>query len=65
MAPDLVLKPDVFLVQTEARDYNIASDHPMNLGFDAASWIAKADLVIVLECAVPWIPRSGGPGRDG
>ena len=52
------------VVQTEARDYNMASDHPMNLGFEAASWIAKADLVIVLECAIPWIPRAGGPRHD-
>src|SRR5438874_7695270 len=52
------------VVQTEARDYNIATDHPMNLGFEAARWIAKADLVIVLECAVSWLPRSGGPGCD-
>jgi acetolactate synthase I/II/III large subunit len=52
------------VVQTEARDYNMASDHPMNLGFEAAAWIAKADLVIVLECVIPWIPKSGGPRRD-
>src|SRR5262249_12014764 len=52
------------VVQTEARDYNIASDHPMTLGFEAAAWIAKADVVIVLECVIPWIPKSGGPRRE-
>src|SRR5215475_1096210 len=36
------------VVQTEARDYNMPSDHAMNLGFEAAPWIAKADVVIVL-----------------
>src|SRR5712675_56788 len=46
------------VVQTEARDFNLPSDHPMNLGFEAAHWIPKADLVIVLESVIPWIPRA-------
>jgi acetolactate synthase-1/2/3 large subunit len=52
------------VVQTEARDYNLPSDHPMNLGFEAGAWISKADVVIVLESVIPWIPRSGGPRKD-
>ena len=52
------------VVQSEARDFNLPTDHAMHLGFDAKPWIAKADLVLVLDCAMPWIPAAGGPKRD-
>ena len=52
------------VVQNEARDFNLPSDHAMNLGFEAAQWVAKADVIVVLESVIPWIPKSGGPGRD-
>jgi len=52
------------VVQSEARDYNLPTDHPMNLGFEAGPWVAKADVIVVLDSVVPWIPKSGGPKRD-
>jgi acetolactate synthase-1/2/3 large subunit len=52
------------VVQNEARDFNLPSDHAMNLGFDAKPWLAKADVIIVLESVVPWIPAAGGPRPD-
>ena len=33
------------MVQSEARDINLPSDHPMNLGFDIAPLLPKADVV--------------------
>ena len=52
------------VVQAEARDFNLPVNHSMHVGFEPAPFLAKADLVIVLESAVPWIPRVGGPRRD-
>ncbi|HEU5274171.1 MAG TPA: thiamine pyrophosphate-requiring protein [Xanthobacteraceae bacterium] len=52
------------VVQSEARDINIPTDHPMHLGFDARALLPKADVVLVLESAVPWIPRNVTPKRD-
>jgi acetolactate synthase-1/2/3 large subunit len=52
------------VVQAEARDFNLPSDHPMNLGFEAAAWIPKADVIIVLDSVVPWIPRALTPRKD-
>lgn len=52
------------VVQSEARDVNLSSDHPMNFGFDVAPYLAKADVVVVLDAAVPWIPRAAQPKRD-
>ena len=52
------------VVQSEARDFNLPTDHPMHLGFEAGPWVAKADVIVVLDSVVPWIPKSGGPRRD-
>jgi len=52
------------VVQAEARDFNLPTDHPMHLGFEAGPWVAKADVIVVLDSVVPWIPSHGGPRRD-
>jgi len=36
----------------------------MHLGFEAGHWVGKADVIVVLDSVVPWIPKSGGPRRD-
>src|SRR5262249_58942172 len=52
------------VVQNEARDLNLASNHPINLGFAAAPFLPKVDVVLVIDSIVPWIPRSATPKRD-
>jgi acetolactate synthase-1/2/3 large subunit len=52
------------VVQNEARDINLASNHPMNLGFASAPFLPKADAVLVIESTVPWIPKTVTPKRD-
>jgi acetolactate synthase-1/2/3 large subunit len=52
------------VVQAEPRDFNLPTDHAMHLGFEAGPWVKKADLVIVLDSVIPWIPANGGPRRD-
>jgi acetolactate synthase-1/2/3 large subunit len=39
----------------------IASTHPMNFGTEPGALLADADLVVVLECDVPWIPSLQHP----
>jgi acetolactate synthase-1/2/3 large subunit len=46
------------VVQSEATDINLPTNHPMCLGFDAGPFISKADAVAVFDSAVPWIPRA-------
>jgi acetolactate synthase I/II/III large subunit len=52
------------VVQSEARDINIPTNHPMHFGFDVSAMLPKADVVLVLEAPVPWIPRAVTPRRD-
>ena len=34
----------------------LSSDHPMHVGFEPAPFLKDADVVLVLDCDVPWIP---------
>ncbi len=46
------------VVQSEARDISLPTDHSMCLGFDAGAFVGKADVIGVFDSAVPWIPRA-------
>ncbi len=35
----------------------LPSAHPMHLGYEPGPHLPEADLVVVLDCDVPWIPR--------
>ena len=52
------------VAQSEPSDLNLPTDHPMNLGFDMKALLPRADVVLVLDAPVPWIPKSVSPGRD-
>jgi acetolactate synthase-1/2/3 large subunit len=51
------------VLQINATDMNLASDHEMNLGYgpDPNPHLAQADLVIVINSGVPWMPRMAKP----
>ena len=51
------------VLQINATDMNLASDHEMNLGFgpDPNPYLAQSDLVIVINSGVPWMPRMAKP----
>jgi acetolactate synthase-1/2/3 large subunit len=42
----------------------LPTDHPMQAGWDPHARLREADLVLVVECDVPWIPAQGNPRRD-
>jgi len=35
---------------------NFPTDHPLHLGFEPGPSLSDADLILVIECDVPWIP---------
>ncbi|MDT8397137.1 MAG: thiamine pyrophosphate-requiring protein [Pseudomonadales bacterium] len=47
-----------------ARDVNIPSRHPMFLGIHPEEAIARADVVLVIDCEVPWWPSMVKPPAD-
>ncbi len=46
------------VVQSVPNELNLPTGHPMHLGYDPAAILPDADLVLVLDSAVPWIPVS-------
>ena len=42
----------------------LSTEHEMHMGFQPKALLEKADLVIVLECDVPWLPSLEGPPAD-
>lgn len=51
-------------VESMGHHVNLPSDHELFLGIDSTRVLAQADVVIVLESDVPWIPSRGGPRAD-
>jgi acetolactate synthase-1/2/3 large subunit len=49
------------VVQPFATDLNISTEHPMHAGFETGKHLADADLVIVINAGVPWMPRLTKP----
>ncbi len=39
----------------------LATDHPMQGGYDSAAWMADADAILVLDSPTPWIQRNTKP----
>lgn len=46
------------VVQSYTTDLNLPSDHSMNVGFDPGAVVPGADLILVLDSTVPWIPKT-------
>jgi acetolactate synthase-1/2/3 large subunit len=52
------------VVEFRPRHLNLDQEHDLHGGFEIAPWLDEADLLIVLECDVPWIPSIARPRRD-
>ena len=52
------------VIQRKPRYVALPTDHPMHLGFNPDPWFDSADVIVVLECDVPWIPKKKSPKRE-
>jgi len=52
------------VIQRKPRYVALSSDHPMHLGFNPDPYFEDADVIVVLECDVPWIPKKKSPKPD-
>jgi acetolactate synthase-1/2/3 large subunit len=53
---DLVDRFALPVVAYRPRYVCLPTDHPMHVGFEPAAFLKDADVVLVLDCDVPWIP---------
>ena len=50
------------VIHYRPRHLALSTEHAMHLGWDPHESLRDADLVLVVDCDVPWIPALGGPG---
>jgi acetolactate synthase-1/2/3 large subunit len=43
---------------------NIRSAHPMNMRMQHAEWLETSDVILVIDAAIPWVPRRSKPKPD-
>ena len=60
----LTQKFAIGVVTVSGRYVCLPTGHDMHLGFQTKAFLEDADLVIVLECDVPWIPSLESPPPD-
>ena len=49
------------VVHYRPRHLALSTEHPMHCGWDPHPLLKEADVVLVVDCDVPWIPKEGGP----
>jgi len=49
------------VVHYRPRYLALSTEHPMHCGWDPNALLKEADVVLVVDCDVPWIPKEGGP----
>jgi acetolactate synthase-1/2/3 large subunit len=52
------------VVHYRPRYLALSTEHPMHAGWEPHALLGEADLVLVVDCDVPWIPAQGGPKAD-
>ena len=54
----------VAIVHYRPRYLALSTEHPMHAGWEPHALLKEADLVLCVECDVPWIPVQGGPPAE-
>lgn len=49
------------VVSYHQRYVALPTDHPFEAGHDPMPWVRDADLILVLDCDVPWVPSLAEP----
>jgi len=52
------------VVHYRPRYFALSTEHPMHAGWEPHALLKGADLVLVVDCDVPWIPKQGQPGPE-
>jgi acetolactate synthase-1/2/3 large subunit len=66
MAPlaNLAERYAIPVVTQRQRVVCLPSSHPMHMGYDPQGLLQEADLIVVLDADVPWIPNEQQPNAD-
>lgn len=51
------------VIQHKPRYLSLPSAHPMNVGYEPRRLVGEADVILTLECDVPWMPVEARPAE--
>jgi acetolactate synthase-1/2/3 large subunit len=51
------------VIEYRPRHLNLSSEDAYHGGFEVGPWLTEADVILVLECDVPWMPASDHPAE--
>lgn len=52
------------VIEQHASYMNFPGDHPLHLGFHAGELVEKADVIVVMDCDVPWVTKVNRPNEN-
>jgi len=52
------------VIHYRPRHLALSTEHPMHCGWDPHTLLKEADVVLVVDCDVPWIPKEGQPKAE-
>lgn len=52
------------VVEPNASHMNFPGDHPLHLGFQGGELLSEADVVLVIDSDVPWVPSQNQPNDN-
>ncbi len=52
------------VVEHRQRHLNLPADHPCHLGYNPGVLLGEADLILVVDCDVPWTPSRQAPSPE-
>jgi len=58
---DLAADFAIPVAQPFATDLNLTTDHPMHVGFETGAHLGQADVILVINAGVPWMPKMAKP----
>ncbi|MDQ0257080.1 acetolactate synthase-1/2/3 large subunit [Evansella vedderi] len=52
------------VIEVNSSYLNFPGDHPLHLGFNEETLLSKADVILIIDSDVPWIPAVNQPNKD-
>ncbi len=52
------------VVSFHQRFNSISTEHNFNAGYESANWVREADVILAIDCDVPWVPALVEPNAE-
>ena len=64
LLPNFIEGTGIAVIETTPSCVSLSSEHPLHAGYDPHAFIGQADLILVMDCPVPWIPDRARPSQS-